>query len=52
MIKNPPDDVTLADIRYHLAVLQKIKRGQQSLVTAGGLSQDEMERDLARWILP
>jgi hypothetical protein len=28
-------------------VLEKIKRGQQRLVAEGGLSQDEMEHDLA-----
>jgi len=31
-------------------MLEKIRRGQQRLVAEGGLSQDEMERDLAKWI--
>jgi hypothetical protein len=51
MIKNLPDDATLEDIQHHLYVLEKIKRGQQRLLAEGGLSQDEMERDLAKWIL-
>jgi hypothetical protein len=51
MIKNLPEEATFEDIRHHLYVLEKIKRGQQRLATEGGLSQDEMERDLAKWIL-
>jgi hypothetical protein len=51
MIKHLPDDATYEDIQYHLYVLEKIKRGQQRLLTEGSLSQDEMERDLAKWIL-
>ncbi len=51
MIKNLPDDSTFEDIQHHLYVLAKIKRGQQRLLAEGGLSQDEMERDLAKWIL-
>ncbi|MBI5770213.1 MAG: hypothetical protein HZA93_20725 [Verrucomicrobia bacterium] len=51
MIKNLPDDTTLEDIQHHLYVLEKIKRGQQRLLAEGGLSQDGMERDLAKWIL-
>jgi hypothetical protein len=51
MIKNLPDNATFEDIQHHLYVLQKIRRGQQRLLAEGGLSQDEMERDLAKWIL-
>ena len=51
MIKNLPDDATFEDIQHHLYVLEKIKRGQQRLLAEGGLSQDEMERDMAKWIL-
>ncbi|HWZ94680.1 MAG TPA: hypothetical protein VNW30_05740 [Opitutaceae bacterium] len=51
MIKPLPDDATDEDIQHHLYVLEKIKRGDQRLVAEGGLSQDEMERDLAKWIL-
>lgn len=51
MIKNLPDDSTLEDIQHHLYVLEKIKRGEQRLVAEGGLSQADMERDLAKWIL-
>jgi hypothetical protein len=51
MIKNLPDDATFDDIQHHLYVLEKIKHGQQRIAAEGGLSQDEMERDLGKWIL-
>jgi len=51
MIKKLPDDATFEDIQHHLYVLEKIKRGQQRLLAEGGVSQDEMERDMAKWIL-
>ena len=51
MIKNLPDDATFEDIQHHLYVLEKIKRGQQRILVEGGVSQDEMERDMAKWIL-
>jgi len=51
MIKKLPDDATFEYIQHHLYVLEKIKRGQQRLLAEGGVSQDEMERDMAKWIL-
>ncbi len=51
MIQKLPDDATLEDIQHHLFVLEKIKQGQQRLLNEGGISQDGMEKDMARWIL-
>ena len=51
MIKKLPDDATLEDIQHHLFVLEKIKLGQQRLVSEGSISQAVMEQDLAKWIL-
>ena len=52
MIKKLPDDATLEDIQHHLFVLDKIKQGQTRLTAEGGISQAEMEQDLARWTSP
>ena len=43
LIKKLPDDATLEDIQYHLSVLEKIKQGQQRLVSDGGIPQAVME---------
>ena len=52
MIKKLPDDATLEDIQHHLFVLDKIKQGQTRLTAEGGISQAEMEQDMARWTSP
>lgn len=51
LIKKLPDDATLEDIQLHLRVLEKIKQGQQRLVSEGGIPQATMEQDMARWTL-
>jgi len=51
LIKKLPDDATLEDIQHHLYVLEKIKQGQQRLVSEGGIPQATMEQDMARWTL-
>ena len=50
MIKKLPDDATFEDIQHHLYVLEKIKQGQNRIVAEGGISQDVMERDMARFV--
>jgi hypothetical protein len=52
LIKKLPDDATLEDIQHHLYVLEKIKQGQQRLVSEGGIPQAVMEQDMARWTSP
>ena len=51
LIKKLPEDATIEDIQHHLFVLEKIKQGQQRLVAEGGIPQEAMERDLAKWII-
>ncbi len=51
LIKKLPDDATMEDIQHHLYVLEKIKQGQNRVVTEGSISQADMERGLARWTL-
>ena len=51
LIKKLPDDATMEDIQHHLYVLEKIKQGQQRLVSEGGIPQATMEQDMARWTL-
>jgi predicted transcriptional regulator len=45
-----PDETTLEDIQYHLFVLQKIERGRQDVAAGRVVSQDEVERRMARWL--
>lgn len=45
-----PDDCSLEDIQYHLYVVEKINKGIERANQEGTLSQDDVERKLAKWI--
>lgn len=49
LLEKLPDDCTLEDVQYHLYVLGKIRRGIERAETEGTLSQEEVERRLAKW---
>ncbi|MCV6626569.1 MAG: hypothetical protein OIF38_10765 [Cellvibrionaceae bacterium] len=50
MLVNLPDDSTFEDIQYHLYVLEKVRRGADRLESEGGISQEDAERRMSRWI--
>ena len=50
MIQNLPDDSTAEDIQYHLYVLDKIQKGQQSMRDGKGISHEEAKARLSKWI--
>lgn len=50
LLKNLPDDSTYEDIQYHLYVLEKIKRGEESIAQGRGLSHDKAKQRLSRWL--
>ena len=45
-----PDDASLEDVQYHLYVLQHIERGRRDIEEGRVLSQEEVERRMARWL--
>ncbi|HYW11301.1 MAG TPA: hypothetical protein VE871_05070 [Longimicrobium sp.] len=45
-----PDDCTMEDIQYALYVRTQIRDGIWSLENEAKYSQDEIERDVARWL--
>ncbi len=50
MIHNLPEDSTLEDIQYHLCVLEKIRKGQESIKDGKGISNEEAKILLSKWI--
>ncbi|MEO8276997.1 MAG: hypothetical protein ABI639_12335 [Thermoanaerobaculia bacterium] len=44
-----PDDASLEQIQYHLYVVQKIEAGLRDAEEGRLLSQEEVERRIARW---
>ncbi len=50
MIHNMPDDSSLEDIQYHLYVLEKVRKGRQSIKDGKGISNEEAKARLSKWI--
>ncbi len=44
-----PDDASLEQIQYHLYVVQKIEAGLRDVEEGRLLSQEEVERRIAKW---
>ena len=49
LIERLPDDCTVEDVQYHLYVQQKVERGLEDVRAGRVLSQDEVERPMAKW---
>src|SRR5258708_39888972 len=45
-----PDDVTLAEIRYHVHVQAAVQRGLDAAERGELLDQEEVERRMAKWL--
>jgi predicted transcriptional regulator len=48
LIERLPDDCTVEDVQYHLYVQQKVERGLEDVRAGRVLSQDEVERPMAK----
>jgi len=49
LLQKLPDDCTFEDVQYHLYVIEKIRKGIARAENEGAVSQEEVERRLARW---
>lgn len=50
MIQGLPDDCTLADIEYHLAVRRNVEEALKDVEEGRVYTQDEVERMSAEWL--
>ena len=50
MLERMPDDVTLDDMMYALYVRQRIDAGLRDIAEGRTVSQEEVERDLEKWL--
>jgi hypothetical protein len=50
MLRRFPDDMTYADIRYHVYVLEQIEEGLRSVKAGPHFSQSEMEMKSRQWL--
>lgn len=45
-----PDDCTIKDIQHHLCLREQIRDGIWSLEPERTYTQEEIERDISRWL--
>jgi hypothetical protein len=45
-----PDDCSLEDIQYHLYVIEKVRAGLDDLDRNGGISHEEAETRVRKWL--
>lgn len=50
MIHHLPEDASIEDIQYHLYVLEKIRKGQESIRDGKGISHEDAKIRLSKWI--
>ena len=50
LLDRVPDDASLEDIQYHIYVCQKVDNGLKAADEGRVLTQDEVERRMARWL--
>ena len=50
LLEKLPDDASLNDIQYHIYVRQKIERGLEAIQKGNVISQEEIEKRMARWL--
>lgn len=50
MLQRLPDESSFEDIQYHIYVREKVARGLKDAQEGHVLSQEEIERRMARWL--
>lgn len=50
LLERLPDDVSIEDIQYHLYVIDKVRKGLESVERDGTLTQTEVEERLSKWL--
>ncbi|MEQ1604532.1 MAG: hypothetical protein ABL999_06660 [Pyrinomonadaceae bacterium] len=51
LIERLPDDATIEDLQYHLHVIDKVRKGLESIENDGGLTQEQVEARLGKWLV-
>jgi predicted transcriptional regulator len=50
LLDSIPDDVSYEDIQYHIYVREKVERGLEDVAEGRVVSQEEIERWMAKWL--
>ncbi|HSV12631.1 MAG TPA: hypothetical protein VLI90_00115 [Tepidisphaeraceae bacterium] len=50
LLEHLPDDCTVEDVQYRLYVLERIRRGLESIDRGEGIPHEEVKRRMAQWL--
>ena len=51
MLERLPHDASIEDVQYHLYVIDKVRKGLESIERDGGLTQEQVEARLGKWLV-
>jgi hypothetical protein len=49
-LRRLPNDASIEDLQYRLYVLEKIRKGEESLAKHGGITHEEAKRRMRKWL--
>ncbi len=52
LLERLPSDASIEDVQYHLYVMDKVGKGLDAIDRDGGLTQQEVEARLSKWLVP
>jgi hypothetical protein len=52
LLERLPPETTIEDLQYHLYVMDKVQSGLESIERDGGLTQEQVEERLSKWLNP
>ena len=50
LLSKLPDNCSIEDIQYHLYVIEKVRKGLEAADTQGTIAQEEVEKQLGKWL--
>ncbi len=51
LLNSLPDNASMEDVQYHLYVIEKVRNGLEAAKNEGGVSQEQAEERLGKWII-
>jgi hypothetical protein len=51
LLERLPKDTSIEDLQYHLYVIDKVRKGLESIENDGGLTQEQVEARLGKWLV-
>lgn len=51
LLERLPNDASIEDVQYHLYVIDKVRKGLESIESDGGLTQEQVEARLGKWLV-